>query len=253
MLARHRLAILAALAAPVVALSVAGAAWAGQDRYGPPAVRDEITASEPSPVTYLSWPSKAVASTPVVAPGTATIAAPAAVTSPARSVTLRPLPTSTYGPKRIRPDTDAQASLAARPLRPAETLATATPRQTPRSAPPHRLAATSSRGPALRTQQAAPAVPEAGPTAVARSQPAVVATNGEPPRFYSVQRQFGVSPDPVPLPAQFFADGAATDLAGPPPPPAPHLISGQSASSAANVQRANAAANIADGDATTSN
>ena len=37
-------------------------------------------------------------------------------------------------------------------------------------------------------------------------------------RFYSVHRQFGVEPDPIKMPQQFFLDGSP-DLSEPPPPP----------------------------------
>lgn len=36
--------------------------------------------------------------------------------------------------------------------------------------------------------------------------------------YYSVDRQFGLKPDPIPLPKQFFA-GTDVDMAQPPPPP----------------------------------
>lgn len=250
--ARHRLATLAALAAPAAALSMAGGAWAGQDRYGPPAVRDPADAAQPAPLTYLSWPGKAAP-----APGSATteivtshadqsLPTPRQAPPAQGAIASRSLPTSIYAPA-----SQARAALVARPLRPAET-AVATTRPAPAAAaakPPARLVASSAQRPAPGDAVSSQATPS--PPAKANPQPAAVAANGTPPRFYSVQRQFGGTPDPAPLPAQFFADGASNDLAGPPPPPAPRLIPGQSASSAANVQRAAAAANIADGDATT--
>jgi hypothetical protein len=51
-----------------------------------------------------------------------------------------------------------------------------------------------------------------------------------PPRFYSVQRQYGASAS-AQLSPQFFADAGAPDLAAPPPPPAPPLLAGQAATS----------------------
>jgi hypothetical protein len=77
--------------------------------------------------------------------------------------------------------------------------------------------------------------PAAQPVLAATSP--VVAVN--PPRFYSVHRQFGLSPDPIPLSAQFFSDPATPDLAAPPPPLGPHPFAGSQAPTAP----ANTAAN----------
>jgi hypothetical protein len=50
-----------------------------------------------------------------------------------------------------------------------------------------------------------------------------------------VHREFGLSPDPIPLPRQFFA-GGSPDLAAPPPPLDPHPVPGtQAATSPANT------------------
>ena len=68
------------------------------------------------------------------------------------------------------------------------------------------------------------------------TQPVAVAQTGLPPRRYSVDRQYGVQPDPIPLPAQFFADQAASDLAAPPPPLDPRPVPGaQTVNSAASA------------------
>jgi hypothetical protein len=73
-------------------------------------------------------------------------------------------------------------------------------------------------------------------------QPMVAPGEGEPPRFYSVAREYGVRPDPIALSPQFLADSGATDLAEPPPLPPPHLNSAQTANmstaAAANQTRA---------------
>jgi hypothetical protein len=64
---------------------------------------------------------------------------------------------------------------------------------------------------------------------------------GQPPRFYSLHREFGLTPDPAPapLPTQFFA--ASADLAEPPPPPPPHVLpAGQQAMTASARARADA-------------
>ncbi len=78
------------------------------------------------------------------------------------------------------------------------------------------------------------------PPAVA-APPAASADSGQPPRFYSVHREFGLAPDPAPapLPTQFFA--ASADLAEPPPPPPPHVLpAGQQAMTASARARADA-------------
>jgi len=82
--------------------------------------------------------------------------------------------------------------------------------------------------PARPAAEAAPAPGHWSPV------PAPQAMN-QPPHFYSVHRAFGLSPDPIPLPRQFFAD-AGPDLAAPPPPLPPHPVPGtQSATSPANT------------------
>ncbi len=243
MLARFAIAL---IAAPAVLLA-AGSAMAGADRYGPP-IRETPQQPDAAPRAYLSWPGKADA-------------APVQVRQAPSG-----LPQSLYEPTpaarsqtRPAPDAKVQASLAARPLRSAEAPTGFHLALHSKPAAPVRTAAL-----AARPRPAPVSPPPSAPVAVApraaaptplpaNPAPTAVAQNGAPPRFYSLHREFGVSPDPIPLPAQFFADSGAADLAGPPPPPAPHLIAGQSASSAANVQRAAAAANLADGDPTTSN
>ena len=76
------------------------------------------------------------------------------------------------------------------------------------------------------------------------SQPAAstqTAAAGQPARFYSLHREFGLAPDPAPapLPTQFFTPSA--DLAEPPPPPPPHVLpAGQQAMTASARARADA-------------
>ena len=84
------------------------------------------------------------------------------------------------------------------------------------------------------TRQPRPAVwtPPARTIAPAASS----AGDNQPPRYYSVHREFGLTPDPIPLPAQFFADAASADLAAPPPPLPPRPVPGtQAATSPANT------------------
>ena len=82
----------------------------------------------------------------------------------------------------------------------------------------------------------APAPWTAPSPAIAPPKPASTApaAANQAPRFYSVHREFGLKPDPIPLPQQFFAAGA--DLAAPPPPLDPHPVPGtQAASSPLNT------------------
>jgi len=84
------------------------------------------------------------------------------------------------------------------------------------------------------------AQPVPAPSASAQTASAQAAA-GQPPRFYSLHREFGLTPDPapVPLPTQFFAPSA--DLAEPPPPPPPHVLpAGQQAMTASARARADA-------------
>ena len=87
------------------------------------------------------------------------------------------------------------------PLRPAA----AAPQPTPEKAPakPAKTAAA----------PAAPLSPAVAPPGFR------TASSTSSSRFYSVHRQFGVAPDPINMPKQFFLDGSP-DLAEPPPPPA---------------------------------
>jgi hypothetical protein len=76
---------------------------------------------------------------------------------------------------------------------------------------------------------AAPAPAAARPAAPAAFQTVSAANTGSPTRFYSVHRQFGVQPDHITMPKQFFLDGSP-DLSEPPPPPLRRIppTSGQS-------------------------
>ena len=72
--------------------------------------------------------------------------------------------------------------------------------------------------------------PDAGPPP-APAPPASPqgASEGLPPHFYSVARQYGVQPDPVQLSPQFLASPPQADMAEPPPIPPPHTAGPQSA------------------------
>lgn len=86
------------------------------------------------------------------------------------------------------------------------------PPQTPMAAEPLALPASIYAPPAAPARNADPAPVRA----LAMAAPA----SGDPPasvRFYSLHRQYGDTPDPIPLTPQFFSD-STPDLAQPPPP-----------------------------------
>ena len=89
-----------------------------------------------------------------------------------------------------------------------------------RAVPPQAAAAQrSAPSAALPTSIYAPPQPPA-PRVQALAQASPPTAGAYPsPRYYSLHRPYGQTPDPVPLSPQFFA-GGSTDLADPPPPPA---------------------------------
>jgi len=73
--------------------------------------------------------------------------------------------------------------------------------------------------PAGQAGAAAPPIPASSAAAAAPPPPAPVATaanEGETAHFYSLHRQYGLTPDPDPIPPQFFTQTA--DLSDPPGP-----------------------------------
>jgi hypothetical protein len=198
------LALLAAIAAPVAG------AWAhaaiAEDRYGPSTASLPASQSLVASAGLLSWPSKgptprAAAPAPVIAPQ-----------APAEAL---------YRPARVEA---IQASRL-----PASIYAPPYPSMTPyRSAPSQAASA-----------ETAPAAPAAQPNrSYASAAPATSdgVHSSQPPHFYSLHREFGLTPDPIPLPQQFFADSAAADMAAPPPPLPPHPVAGtQAATATANT------------------
>ena len=149
----------------------------------------------------LSWPGKAT------------------ITTPARAKPQAAVPAS----HRIwNPETVAAAApmvAAPRPRTPILQQATQQTTALPASiyAPPPRAAAAQpAPAPAPVIQQAR--VERPGMTQGRSSSDG----DYQPPHFYSLYREYGQTPDPIPLNPQFFA-AATPDLAQP-PPPVPHTV-----------------------------
>ena len=149
----------------------------------------------------------------------------------AREAGLRTLswPGKVVQAPRPRPQVSAVSSYSGRRIWNPEPLAQPAP-------VPTRLAAPSAPAPqqpaALPTSIYAAAPPAPAPAPVvqqARAAPrAMTQANSsgdgdyQPPHFYSLYREYGQNPDPIPLNPQFFA-ASTPDLAQP-PPPVPHTV-----------------------------
>jgi hypothetical protein len=236
------------------------------DRYGPAAPSYDATPGGAAPVLagapvrMLSWPGK-------VAPAMAT---PSDQPAPGMAPNFTPMRTA-VPPTRavqvasaavppsplVRPANRYVAPAAYAPSAPSAPLSSG-PRYGLVQAVPPSSAARSARAPSIydapapagpgaprQTVAAAPG-PKAAPAQAANAAPADAAHPGWAPprrawsqagdtgvRFYSLHRQYGVAPDPAPIPPQFFA--ATADL-GEPAGPMTRTISG--AGSAAQAARA---------------
>ena len=184
-----------ALAQSAFAASVAAAPMS--DQAGPSA--------QAAGLRMLSWPGKTVqAPRPRLAAPAAPVAAPShriwnpeAVAQPA------------LAPMRAAPPAAAVQRTAALP---SSIYAPAPP------SPP---------APAAAPQPPAPTPPPVMQQARAAARPMTQANSPsdgdyQPPHFYSLYREYGQSPDPIPLNPQFFA-ASTPDLAQP-PPPVPHTV-----------------------------
>jgi hypothetical protein len=178
------------------AVMAAGAVCAQDDRYGPDRTADQQVATLDGP--YLSWPGKQ-------APSDAGTAAQPPAEQPARPpAAAEPAAPAVAALPAVLPATQPPAEPPApEPL----VVAQPAPVPAPQPAPPT----------AAATAEAAPPAPQ---------QTAQDAGHARlPPHIYSVAREYGLKPDPIPLPAQFFQDQSSsdTDLAAPPPalPPRP--------------------------------
>ncbi len=223
-LAPAKWTVLLALALGLLAAPLCAPAWA-QDRYGPtPPIDPSDQAYSPSG-PFLYWPGK-----PQAQPQ-----APAE--APPQDAPSAPAHPSIFGPppRATRPTRAVSRAPAQAQLRGAYGISgAAAPAWSPPAQPMRQARAAQS-----EPIQAEPAQAQAQ---VAAAAPA--AQGGLPPRFYSVQREYGGEG----LPAQFFADSAQTDMAAPPPPPAPPVLAGQAstASTAAAIRQREAEAEASD-------
>lgn len=219
-----------AAAGAVAAQALAGAAHAqSEDRYGPVPSGAITAARTTTAVALLSWPGKAAAPSP---PADAAQANPAPDVVQVATAAPRDLPTSLYAP----PPSEAP------PVK-LRGVILADPAPSPAFAPPEATAPAPTPLPSPVASAPPPPTPAAppapAPMAAATPAPAQVADasghSATPPRYYSVAREYGVQPDPDPLPAQFFASAPGSDMAAPPPPLDPRPVPGtQAATSPAN-------------------
>jgi len=175
--------LFAFLGAILVLFALANTA-AAQVRYSVASARAAPSGAQAAGLRLLTWPGKTAPAAPKP------LAAPV---SPRAYAPMQP-PLNPYGP-------------------PAPALPPAAALPTSIYAPPP---------PPAAPQAAQPAASPA-PASLLRglAQADVAGANGElgsSPRFYSLHRAYGDTPDPIPLPQQFFP--APSDLAQPPPPPA---------------------------------
>jgi hypothetical protein len=202
----------------ILLVSVAGAAAlsasavrAQSDRYGPDQTADQRVATLDR--SYLAWPGKQAPDSDV---GSAQQAEPAeqpAPPPPEAPVAAQPPPP---------PAEDAGAPAVA-------SLPAVLPAPEPEATPPAPQPVAAAQPAALPAAQPTPA---AAAQAAQSSGPAAQQTAEDagrarlPPHIYSVAREYGLTPDPIPLPTQFFADQQNPDLATPPGPLPPRPVPG---------------------------
>jgi hypothetical protein len=218
MLAGRQSVHLAALALSPILMAVCGAAVHAQttavgDRYSgeiyvQPAYRQAAEPSEPT----LSWPGKA-APAPLLAAPQLPSPSPAASQTTAYQAPAYPAPAypslgaraqatqaRSYGPPPVMPWYQRYGAVAA-------PSAPSTPAPQSIYDPPAGQAGVA----------AVPSIPASRAAAAAPPAPVPTAANdGETARFYSLHRQYGLTPDPDPIPPQFFTQTA--DLSEPPGP-----------------------------------
>lgn len=191
--------------------------WPGKSNHDPAPLQDPI-AQRPEPLA--PWAQRLAANTPAPQPQRPQAAAPAPLQAPVRAAPIQAapvaapavqsraaLPTSLY---------DAPAPVRAPAPQPA-------PRQTPQAAANQPFAAQLA---APRAAAPQPAAPRAAPSVQAQAAPPQTALLGGPPaaaapnspngpRFYSVYREYGYSPDQIPVapvPANGARGGSVVEL-----------------------------------------
>jgi len=195
------------------------------DRYsGEVYVRPAFRSTAPASGPTLTWPGKALAAAPTADPVRVYRAAAyqQAPAYPAQSQQRSSAAARAYGPAPVMPwyqrfGGAAEASSA--PLSGAPAPAAALPRSI-YDPPP------SQPRPASGASTSAASAPSMAPTTSA-------AAGGETARFYSVHRQYGLTPDPDPIPPQFFSQTA--DLSDPPGPNAVYKTAAASGGSTTAV------------------
>jgi hypothetical protein len=250
-----RVTILPILTLAVVLELAVVAAPQAQDRYGPTAptsapASDPASAPNGAPVSapvsargrFLSWPGKGAKTLSAPSPG-ATSQAPARLPAPVRAVAgasrlaqpaykdlaaYRAAPVranSGWAPVYIPPSRSVGAAQVAAPV-------PAAPPSTPT------LAGAPQRAPASIYDAAPPRQAAAAATSVPpRPGVAQTAQGDERVHFYSLHRQYGLQPDPAPIPPQFFTNTA--DMSEPQGPnPIQRLTSGSGAAATTRTVRA---------------
>jgi hypothetical protein len=222
------LTVLTATSALAAAVQVSAATV--EDRYGPPhSAPVHAALAEAAPIAAPAA-APVAAPVPAPAPAPARIAVPVPAPAPVAAATPAAAPPTNWLAWSMKtPAAQAKADAPAAPASAPQRLASAAlptslhgPHPSPAGAMVPVSAPTPVRSAPVSPAAATPPAPDPGPT-----------SNG--PRFYSVHRQFGLRPDPIPLPKQFFADNTP-DLAAPPPPLPPRPVPGtQAASSPANT------------------
>jgi hypothetical protein len=188
-----------------VAALAASAARAQSDRYGPDQSADLRVATLSG--GYLAWPGKQA---PVSDGGAASQAEPAEPPAPPPPPEA-PMPAPPPPPAA---DAGAPAVASLPAVLPAPEPETPAPTPQPVAEP-------------AAAAQAAASAHAAQASASAAQQSAENAGHSRlPPHIYSVAREYGLTPDPIPLPAQFFPDQPDPDLAAPPGPLPPRPVPG---------------------------
>jgi len=239
--------LIAVCATPAQAQTTAvGDRYSG-DVYVQPAYRQTAGTSGPT----LSWPGKTVASAPAPEPAIPSpssgfgeqMRAPAYAAQsyrPASPIAYQTPVTQQVAPQPTYQAPTYQAPAYQTPPYPAQVARASAPQTRAYGAPPvmpwyqrYGAAETSSAPPPAPAPPSAPQAgapqsiydPPAGQGGAATGSPSPAATaaptaanDGETARFYSLHRQYGLTPDPDPIPPQFFTQTA--DLSDPPGPSA---------------------------------